>query len=193
MVRLARAANPLDLDAVGWQQAAARILKVLESDALAGGAPQGGGGSRYDEGPGAGGLRRDLTDSDLPDAALLRVAWQGPWPAGHPVVTRTVERVVRQLSDGPWLRRYPPEIDDGAAGVPGGDLVASLWAVRALAAVGRWDEAHERMEVVCAPGPVGLLAAGVDPLSGEQQGNYPSASAHLALIATALALTEGPR
>jgi GH15 family glucan-1,4-alpha-glucosidase len=108
------------------------------------------------------------------------------------VVTRTVERVVRQLSDGPYLRRYPPEMDDGAAGAPGADTVASLWAVRALAAIGRWEAAHERMEALCAPGPLGLLAEGTDPLSGALTGNLPSAAAHLTLVATALALAEGP-
>jgi GH15 family glucan-1,4-alpha-glucosidase len=182
MVRLARAHNPLELATVGWQQASAGILAILERDALAGV---------------SGGLRRELsTDQDLPDAALLRIAWQGPWPPDHPIVRDTVDRVIKQLSNGPYLYRYPLETDDGAAGTPGGDMVASFWAVRALAATGRWQQAHERMEALtgaAASGPLGLTAAGADPLAGELLGNYPSTAAHLALVSAALALESGPR
>jgi GH15 family glucan-1,4-alpha-glucosidase len=177
MVQLARADNPLELAVVGWQDAAKQILAWLESDGLA---------------AAAGGLRRDLS-GDRPDAALLRVAWRGPWPPEHPIVTRTVDRVVTQLSNGRYLYRYPLEVDDGAPGTPGGTLVASFWAVRALAAVGRWDAAHERMETLSRPGGLGLLSEAVDPLSGELLGNYPSAAAHLALVSTAMALQAGPR
>jgi len=190
MLRLARAHNPLELATVGWQQEAARILTLLERDGLAGA---------------SGGLRRELSlaadegkrrGQDLPDAALLRVAWQGPWPADHPIVTETVDRVIRQLSHGPYLLRYPIEVDDGAAGTPGADMVASFWAVKALAATGRWEAAHDRMERLAgatALGALGLTAAGADPLSGQMLGNYPSSAAHLALVAAALALADGPR
>jgi GH15 family glucan-1,4-alpha-glucosidase len=182
MVRLARAHNPLELATVGWQEAAAAILSGLETAAQA---------------AGVGGLPRDLatadSTADLPDAGLLRIAWRGPWPADHPIVTRTVDRVVSQLSNGAYLYRYPLEVDDGEPGTPGADLVASFWAVRALAAVGRWEDAHERMETLCRPGPLGLVAEAVDPLSGDLLGNYPSSAAHLALVTTALALQTGPR
>jgi GH15 family glucan-1,4-alpha-glucosidase len=186
MIRLARAHNPLELATVGWQEAAAEILTQLEREGLAGA---------------TGGLRRELAtagglDQDLPDAALLRVAWQGPWPADHPIVRDTVDRVIRQLSNGPYIYRYPLEVDDGAPGTPGADMVASFWAVRALAATGRWEAAHQRMEGLTgapAQGPLGLTAAGADPLSGELLGNYPSSAAHLALVAAALALAAGPR
>ena len=185
MVRLARAHNPLELAVVGWQETAKDILAWLEDEA---------------QGAADAGLRRDVT-TDRPDAALLRVAWRGPWPPEHPVVTRTVDRVVAQLSNEPYLYRYPLEVDDGAPGTTGGDLVASFWAVRALAAVGRWDEAHERMEALIRLGgrgaggglDLGLVAQAADPLSGELLGNYPSSAAHLALVSTAFALQSGPR
>jgi GH15 family glucan-1,4-alpha-glucosidase len=185
MVRLARAHNPLELATIGWQQAAAEILKQLERDGLAGAA----GGLRRVL-PTAGDSVGDGRGQDVPDAALLRLAWQGPWPADHPIVRDTVDRVIRQLSNGPYLYRYPPDTDDGAPGTPAADMVASFWDVRALAATGQWEAAHESMEALTGGG---LIAAGADPLTGEMLGNYPSAAAHLALVSAALMLAEGPR
>lgn len=177
MARRAWAANPLDLAAVPWHRAAADIVAWCEKEALA---PD--GGLALSAGPDA-----------HPDAALLRVAWTGPWPARHPIVVRTVDRVLEQLSAGPLLHRYPPGLDDGVAGGDNPDVEASLWAVRALARLGRWEEAHERMEAICAlGGTTGILGAAADPGTGDRLGNLPAAGAHLALIDAALALQHGP-
>ncbi len=179
LARVARAANPFDLDAAAWHEEARGILAWLESDGLA-----------FD-----GGLRRDGAPSagDEPDAALLRVAWRGPWPAGHPIVRASVDRVLDRLGAGPLLYRYPEQVDDGWAGPDSPDLLASLWAVRALASLERWDEAHERMEaVVGLGGGLGLLSEAADPVSAELLGNLPSAGAHLAVIDAAVALAAGP-
>jgi GH15 family glucan-1,4-alpha-glucosidase len=178
MARAARAANPLDLDAAGWQQTAARIATWCETEGLAS----------------DGGLRLEPSPEDLPDAALLRVAWSAPWPPDHPIVVRTVERIIERLSVGMLVHRYPTSLDDGIAGNDSPDVEASLWAVRALACLGRWDDAHARMEAVCSlASPGGLLASAADPGTGGLLGNLPAAGAHLALIQAALALQEGPR
>jgi GH15 family glucan-1,4-alpha-glucosidase len=175
---LIRAGNPLDLTAAGWQLSAGEIVKWLETDALAA----------------DGGLRLSPSPHDYADAALLRVAWRSPWPPDHAIVVRTVDRTLERLSNGPLLLRHSPEIDDGRAGPDSPDLLASLWAVRALAALGRWEEAHERMEWVCAlPGPSGIFSTAADPLSGELLGNLPATGVHLAVIDAALALERGPR
>lgn len=177
--RLARAADPLDLAATAWQQEARTILDWLESDGLA-----------FD-----GGLRRDgapMADDEA-DAALVRIAWRGPWPVEHPIVRTTVDRVIERLGAGRLIYRYSDRIDDGRAGPDSPDLLASLWMVRALAALRRWDEAHERMEAVLGrAGPNGLLSEAADPVSGELLGNLPSTGVHLAVIDAALALTAGP-
>jgi GH15 family glucan-1,4-alpha-glucosidase len=134
--------------------------------------------------------------SDEADAALLAVAWSGPWPAAHPVVGATVDRVLERLSSGPLLHRYSDRVADERAGPDLPDLEASLLGVRALARLGRWEEAHERMEgiagLVAGAGP-GLLSETADPLSGELYGNFPSTAAGLALVEAALALDAGPR
>ena len=179
MARLVREENPLDLSAPVWLQEARAVLAWIERS---GTAPD--GGLRRDGSPGAG---------DDPDAALLRAAWVGPWPVHHPVVTATVDRVIERLSSTGLLFRYPEKVDDGRAGPDNPDLTASLWAVRALAELGRWEEAHARLEAVVAlAGPAGLLSEAADPVAGELMGNMPAASVHLALVDAAIALSRGP-
>lgn len=181
MTRLARSANPLDLQAVTWQTEAREVLHWLETSALA---PD--GGLRLDGGsPG----------SDEPDAALLAAAWQGPWPADHPVVAATVERILERLGSDLLLYRYSDRVADERPGADNPDLEATLLAVKALGRMGRWDEAHERLEAV-----VGLTADGAgifsetaDPVSGELFGNLPSTATALALADAALSLENGPR
>jgi GH15 family glucan-1,4-alpha-glucosidase len=178
MKRRAQAVDPLDLAVVPWHRACRDILAWLERD-----------GVGDDDG-----LRRDPSPGDRPDAALLRVAWRGPWPPFHPVVVRTVERTIERLESGRLLYRLPSSVDDGHAGPDNPDLLASLWAVRALARLERWEDAHERMEaVVGLAGPSGLLSEAADPTSGELLGNLPSTATHLAVIDAAAALAVGPR
>jgi GH15 family glucan-1,4-alpha-glucosidase len=178
LARLAREANPLDLDAVTWQQESRSMMGWLESAALA---PD--GGLRLDGTAGA---------SDDADAALLSVAWRGPWPADGTVVAATVDRVLERLGSGPLVHRYSEDLD--GAGPDNPDLAASFDAVLALARMGRWEDAHDRMEGLLALlGPMGLPAQTADPLSGEIVGNLPSTSTALALTEAALALAAGPR
>lgn len=179
MMRLARAANPLDLQAVTWQQEAREVLAWIEAS---GPAPDGG-------------LRMDgASSSDEPDAALLAVAWQGPWPPGHPLVAATVDRVLERLGSGSLLYRYSDRVADERPGPDSPDLEASLLAVKALSCLGRWEEAHERLEAVVgrASARLGILSETSDPVSGEMFGNLPSTAVALALIDAATALENGP-
>lgn len=182
MARRARQTNPLDLGAAGWQQEGRDLLSWLESEAVAD-----DGGLKMDGAPGA---------PDEPDAALLSVAWSGPWSLAHPVVPATVDRVVERLSSGPLLYRYSDRVSDERAGPDHPDLEASFQAVRALAALGRWEEAHDRMEAATGlieGAGAGLLTETADPVSGQLYGNFPHTAGALALVAAALALDAGPR
>ncbi|MDQ2754319.1 MAG: glycoside hydrolase family 15 protein [Actinomycetota bacterium] len=187
MTRLAQTANPFDLVAAAWHQEAGDVLHSLERDAIA---PDGGLLRVMTPGDGP---RRATAPDDRPDAALLPVAWQGPWPSTHPIVLSTVDRILGRLSSGPFVSRHGDDVDDGYPGADSPDLLVSLWAVRALAVLERWDEAHDRMASICeVGGGLGLLSEAVDPLSGELLGNLPSSGTHLALIEAALALEAGP-
>lgn len=180
MARLARAANPLDLRAAAWQQEGGDLLSWLESEAVT---PDGA-------------LRMAAGAEDEADAAVLDVVGDRPWPAADPVVEATVSRALTRLSSGPLLYRYSDRVADERAGPDLPDLEASFLAVRSLAALGRWDAAHERMEgitdVVDGAGP-GLLAQTADPVAGELFGNFPDTATALALVDAARILEGGPR
>jgi GH15 family glucan-1,4-alpha-glucosidase len=176
MVELSRSRDLLDLDAVRWRMAANEIKAWL---------------GEHGCGP-DGSLRADDAHVDGVDGSLVQIAWRDPF--GDPaVVHRTIDRMIERLGVGPFLRRYDADFDDGFAPEPGGFLACSFWTVEALATVGRWDEAHERMEALCAHGrPLGLLPEQIDPATGEFLGNLPQALSLLTLIQAALALARGP-
>lgn len=156
----AAAANPLDLAAATWHQVAVDLGRRLDTTA-----------------------KRLAT---LPvTAADLDLTEIGPWPPSVPVVEDAVDRVLRELGEGPYVHRAPGE---------GASLVASFHAVTALARLGRWDEAHERMgSLVGAIGPSGLIAEDAHPISQAEYGNLPCVESHLAVLQAALALEAGPR
>lgn len=174
-----RRMNPLDLQAAGWLSESRRVAEHL--DRLAG-AGRGALGAH----PG----------SDAPDASLLQVAWQGPWPSDHPVVRSTVERALDALSTGPFVYRYAQGASGSVAAPDNPDLEATFLAVRALACLQRWEEAHERMEAatsaIARSGP-GVIAETFDVASKSTLGNLACTAVALAAIDAAVALEGGPR
>lgn len=182
MARLARAADPLDLQAAGWHQEAREILSWIESD-----------GTAPDRGLR---IHGDGDGADEADGALLVAAWAGPWPSTHPVVVATVDRTLERLGAGPLLHRYSDRVADEMAGPDSPDLEVSAMAVTALGRLGRWDEAHERMEAIVAlleRAGTGLPAAAADPVTGDVWGDLPATATALALVQAAKTLERGPR
>jgi len=156
MTTAAVARNPLDLDAAGWRTTAREVARAAE---------------------------RALATTDANDPRLLRLPWQGPLPAHHPLVAATVDRVLERRGEGPFVH-----------GAELGSPAASWWAVRALALLGRWEEAHDRAErLVTWAGDNAILPRSVEPATGRFAGDVPDASGHLALLSAALTLSTGPR
>jgi len=117
------------------------------------------------------------------DPRLLRLAWQGPFPGDHELVAQAVDHVLERRSEGPFVH-------DGI----GASVAATLWAVRAEAILGRWEAAHERFERLLSwIGPAAVMPRWVEPVSGRFTGDLPDATAHLALLAAAATLADGPR
>lgn len=178
MVELARARDPLDLAAVAWREAGRDVVQWLEAHGQAAG----------------GGLRADLSPADPPEAHLVQLGRRNPWAGDDRIVSRTVDRVIARLGSGPFVSPYDEYFADGLPGGGGAAVACSFWVVEALARLGRWEEAHDRMEALCRfSGPLGLLPEQADPANRQFLGNLPHAASHLSLIRAALALAAGPR
>ena len=120
-------------------------------------------------------------DTDVPDAAALLVPAVGFISASDPLVTRTVEVVVEQLSEGGLLHRY--RADDGLHGGEGAFLLCSFWLVDVLIHAGEIDRARQLLDRLRGlANDVGIFAEEVDPATGRHLGNTPQAFTHMALV-----------
>ncbi|MEA3192262.1 MAG: hypothetical protein QOD26_595 [Betaproteobacteria bacterium] len=130
--------------------------------------------------------------SDELDGSLLLMPTTGFLPCSDPRVKGTIEAIQRDLTvDGLVMRyRTRPMLD----GLPPGEgvfLACSFWLADALCMLGRWEEARELFERLCRlANDVGLLAEEYDPASGRQLGNFPQAFSHIALVNTAMNLSQ---
>jgi GH15 family glucan-1,4-alpha-glucosidase len=123
------------------------------------------------------------------DASLLLALLHGYTGPHDQRMEKTVTAIARELTDGPYVRRYTG--DDGLPGTEGAFLACSFWLAEALARTGRVDLASELMEQLLGlANDVGLYSEEIDPASGEFLGNMPQALSHLALISAATAITE---
>ena len=101
----------------------------------------------------------------------------------------TLDQLSEALVSDTLVYRYDPEASpDGLRGREGTFTVCSFWYVEALTGAGRLDEARIAFEKMLTYGNhVGLYAEQISQ-TGEQQGNFPQALTHLALINAALNL-----
>jgi len=126
------------------------------------------------------------------DASLLMIMLVGFLPPGDPRIKGTVEAIERDLVEEGFVLRYRtnPKID----GLPHGEapfLPCSFWLADNLALMGRREDARllfERLLGLC--NDVGLLAEEYDPATERHLGNFPQAFSHVALINTALNLSQ---
>jgi len=126
------------------------------------------------------------------DAALLLIPAVGFLPPSDPRVVGTVEAVQRELVRDGFVMRYIPD-EHAADGLPPGEgafLACSFWLVNALAQIGRRAEAEELFgRLLALQNDVGLFSEEYDPVTRRLVGNFPQAFTHLALIASAKALS----
>ncbi len=125
-------------------------------------------------------------DSDELDASVLLLPLVGFLPGGDDRMFATIEAIRARLADGPLVRRWE---GDTAAFV-----ICSFWLVECLALAGRIEEAAELFDTLVGhANDLGLLAEEIDPLTGEQLGNYPQAFSHVGLVNAAWRLTLAAR
>ena len=122
------------------------------------------------------------------DGSLLTLALFGYHEPDDRRLAGTIDRVVRELADGPRVFRYRGE--DGVEGNEGAFLTCSFWLVEALARTGRLADAESLMDdLVDLANDVGLYAEELSE-RGTFLGNFPQALVHLALANAAVSFTE---
>jgi GH15 family glucan-1,4-alpha-glucosidase len=107
-------------------------------------------------------------------------------------VQGTIAAVERELVRDGFVLRYDTEVaDDGLPPGEGAFLACSFWLVDALVLSGRRDEAARLFErLLGLQNDVGLLAEMYDPAARRQVGNFPQAFSHVALVDSALNLSQ---
>jgi hypothetical protein len=127
-------------------------------------------------------------DSDTLDASLLLLHEVGFLAADDPRFASTVAAVERHLRRGDFIFRYVEE--DGFGKPQNAFIVCTFWYVEALAALGRKGEARELFEKLLARrNRHGLLAEHLDPVTGEQWGNFVQTYSMVGLINCAIRLS----
>src|SRR5919201_897566 len=122
------------------------------------------------------------------DASSLLIPLRRFLPPDDARVRSTLERITRELSADGLVYRYRAT-DDGLPGGEASFALCSFWLVDNLALTGQVERGRELFERLLGyANDVGLLAEELDPVSGEQLGNFPQAFSHMGLINSAIQL-----
>jgi GH15 family glucan-1,4-alpha-glucosidase len=133
---------------------------------------------------------------DVLDAAVLLMPLVKFIAPTDPKWLSTLDALTASLVSDSLVYRYDPqESSDGVRGGEGTFSACSFWYVEALTRAGRLEEARLAFEkMLTYANHVGLYAEQISR-TGEQQGNFPQALTHLALISAAFNLDralDGP-
>ncbi|AWT41571.1 MULTISPECIES: glycoside hydrolase family 15 protein [Streptomyces] len=128
-------------------------------------------------------------DGDVLDAAVLMMPLAKFIAPTDPKWLSTLDALTRELVSDSLVYRYDPQASpDGLRGDEGTFSICSFWYVEALVRAGRVDEARLAFEkMLTYANHLGLYAEEISH-TGEQQGNFPQAFTHLALISAAFNL-----
>ncbi|MFJ7071574.1 glycoside hydrolase family 15 protein [Streptomyces sp. NPDC098781] len=128
-------------------------------------------------------------DSDVLDAAVLMMPMAKFIAPTDPKWLSTLDALTEELVSDSLVYRYDPAASpDGLRGDEGTFSICSFWYVEAMVRAGRVDEAQLAFEkMLTYANHLGLYAEEISH-TGEQQGNFPQAFTHLALISAAFNL-----
>ncbi|MGW5635544.1 glycoside hydrolase family 15 protein [Streptomyces sp. NPDC003832] len=128
-------------------------------------------------------------DDDVLDAAVLMMPLTKFIAPTDPKWLSTLDALAQDLVSDSLVYRYDPVASpDGLRGDEGTFSICSFWYVEALVHAGRVDEARLAFEkMLTYANHLGLYAEEISH-TGEQQGNFPQAFTHLALISAAFNL-----
>jgi GH15 family glucan-1,4-alpha-glucosidase len=128
-------------------------------------------------------------DDDVLDAAVLMMPLAKFISPTDPKWLATLDALTAELVSDSLVYRYDPRASpDGLRGEEGTFSLCSFWYVEALTRAGRLEEAGLAFEkMITYANHLGLYAEEISR-TGEQQGNFPQAFTHLALISAAFNL-----
>ncbi|MFE4664407.1 glycoside hydrolase family 15 protein [Streptomyces sp. NPDC056716] len=128
-------------------------------------------------------------DSDVLDASVLMMPLTKFIAPTDPKWLSTLDALTHDLVSDSLVYRYDPVASpDGLRGDEGTFSICSFWYVEALVHAGRLDEARLAFEkMLTYANHLGLYAEEISH-TGEQQGNFPQAFTHFALISAAFNL-----
>jgi GH15 family glucan-1,4-alpha-glucosidase len=128
-------------------------------------------------------------DAAVLDAAVLLMPLVKFISPTDPKWLSTLDALGASLVSDSLVYRYDPEgSPDGLRGVEGTFSPCSFWYVEALTRAGRLEDARLAFEKMLTYGNhLGMYAEEIS-VNGEQQGNFPQALTHLALISAAFNL-----
>jgi GH15 family glucan-1,4-alpha-glucosidase len=125
------------------------------------------------------------------DSANLLAEPYGFLRADNPVYINTVEESWKRLCVDGLAYRYRDEDDFGEP--QSSFTVCTFWMIKALYRIGRKDQARELFErILSYSNHVGLFSEDLDFKSRRLLGNFPQGYSHLALIDTAMTLSDAP-
>ncbi|WP_405885414.1 glycoside hydrolase family 15 protein [Streptomyces sp. NBC_01136] len=127
--------------------------------------------------------------SEILDASLLMMPLAKFIAPTDPKWLATLDALGEDLVSDSLVYRYDPQASpDGLQGEEGTFSICSFWYVEALTRAGRLDEARLAFEkMLTYANHLGLYAEEIGH-TGEQNGNFPQAFTHLALISAAFNL-----
>ncbi|MGW3095424.1 glycoside hydrolase family 15 protein [Streptomyces sp. NPDC001102] len=128
---------------------------------------------------------------DVLDAAVLMMPLTKFIAPTDPKWLSTLDALTHELVSDSLVYRYDPLASpDGLRGDEGTFSICSFWYVEAMVHAGRVDEARLAFEkMLTYANHLGLYAEEISH-TGEQQGNFPQAFTHLALISAAFNLDK---
>lgn len=124
------------------------------------------------------------------DAATLLMETYGFIEATDQRYVKTVKATDKELNNNGLMYRYKNKDDFG---FPSSSFtICNFWLINSLNAIGEVDKAQERFEKLLSySNHLGLFSEDIDFKSKRLLGNFPQAYSHLALIETAINISNG--
>lgn len=131
-------------------------------------------------------------ESEEMDASVLLMEYYGFVEGTNPKYISTVEAIRDELEYKGLMFRYKNADDFGRP--KSAFTICSFWLVNALIKIGRKEEAKQKFEELLSySNHLGLFSEDIDFDTRELLGNFPQAYSHLALIETAINLSDGAK